>query len=78
MGHPAVETGTADITDTENHYWGAYVTMTIDPTDNPTLWGVGEFFTTTEADCPIIYALTRACKRQIEVFQCRKGSSLCP
>jgi hypothetical protein len=74
----SVQTGSASITDSANQSWGEYVSMSMDPTDDLTFWGVGEYLTTTESNCHSGGGSSNRCEWLTTIFNCQKGSGVCP
>jgi hypothetical protein len=74
----SVQTGSASITDSANQSWGEYVSMSMDPTDDLTFWGVGEYLTTTESNCHSGGGSSNVCEWLTTIFTCQKGSGVCP
>ena len=74
----SVQTGSASITDSANQSWGEYVSMSMDPSDDLTFWGVGEYLTTTESNCHSGGGSSNVCEWLTTIFSCQKGSGVCP
>jgi len=75
----SVQAGSASITDPNTHSWGEYFSMSIDPSDDKTFWGVGEYFTTAEDACSSTLGFTD-CYWTTKIFSCQKGGvgGYCP
>jgi len=73
-----VQAGSAAITDTANNSWGEFVSMSMDPTDDLTFWGVGEYLTTNESNCHVGGGSSNRCQWLTTIFTCKKGSGFCP
>jgi len=73
---PAV-TASATGADASDNIWGEYVSVSIDP-DNVTFWGTGEYFDTTQTQCPGEQNNQTTCKWQTQIFNCYKGNGFCP
>jgi len=71
-----VQSGAGSITDSSNHYWGPYVSVAIDPSDDLTFWGIGEYIPSGgESSCD--NSVKTGCNWFTEVFNCTKGSGYC-
>jgi hypothetical protein len=71
-----VQSGSGSITDTSNHYWGPYVSTSIDPSDDLTFWSTGQFIPTGgESNCD--QTTKTGCNWQTEIFNCTKGAGYC-
>jgi hypothetical protein len=73
-----VQAGSAAITDTANNSWGEFVSMSMDPTDDLTFWGVGEYLTANESNCHVGGGSSNRCQWLTDIFSCQKGSGFCP
>jgi hypothetical protein len=81
-----IEAGGGSIIDGCNHHWGEYVSAAIDPSDDLTFWGVGEYLSENENNCHGVVAGQcstsdySGCVWKTEAFKCQKGQSggLCP
>ena len=67
-----VQTGSAAVTDTANHSWGEYFSMSIDPSNSQKFWGIGEYFTSSESTCHP--GDKDGCNWLTAIFSCTKGS----
>jgi hypothetical protein len=63
--------------DASDNIWGEYVSVSID-TDGLTFWGTGEYFDTTQTQCPGESGGNTTCTWQTQIFNCQKGSGFCP
>ncbi len=71
-----VQSGSGSITDSANQSWGEFVSMNVDPKDDLTFWGTGEYLTANETACDS--SSTSNCTWSTAIFTCKKGSGLCP
>jgi hypothetical protein len=72
-----VQAGSGSITDTANQSWGEVASMSMDPYDDLTFWGTGEYLTSNETACSGTNGFS-VCTWSSAVFSCQKGGSLCP
>ncbi len=72
-----MQTGSAAITDSNTQSWGEVASVSIDPTDDITFWGLGEYLTTTEDKCSSTLGYSD-CEWLTKIFSCHKGSGVCP
>jgi len=63
--------------ETDNH-WGEYVSVSIDPKDDLTFWGTGEFFGQDQTGvCDNNGNDGANCKWETQIFNCTAGSGFC-
>ena len=60
-----------------DNIWGEYVSVSIAP-DGVTFWRTGEYFDTTQTQCPGESGNATTCTWQTQIFNCYKGNGLCP
>ena len=71
-----VQSGGGSILDTSNHYWGPYVSTSIDPSDDLTFWSTGQWIPYPgESNCD--QTTKTGCNWETQVFYCQKGSGYC-
>jgi len=64
--------------DASDNIWGEYVSVSIDPGDDVTFWGTGEYFGTTQTQCPGTSNNHTTCTWETQIFNCYKGNGFCP
>jgi hypothetical protein len=60
--------------DESDNHWGEYFSMSIDPSDDLTFWGTGEYFPTDQyVVCDGKHPTN--CKWATQIYLCKKGDS---